>query len=157
MSATDWKQQAKLIFNVPKPANFVNYQHCCECAEHEQTLSTSDVDTIDLEQLGNPGWDPLCFSSAEGLMYYMPALIRLTLDTMDKQAFIDQMLFHLIQDGIDNRLVSACSKEQREFMAAFLQYLVENYSSRIEEGVFSADNILRAHEIWSATINTSIQ
>lgn len=148
----DWKQQAKIIFNVPKPIHFGNYQHCCECAEHDQTLTASDVDTIGLQQLGNPGWDPLCFSSPEGLMYYMPALVRLTLDTMDSQTYVDQMLFHLIQDGMGNRLVSTCSKEQREFVADFLQYLVENYSSQIEEGVFSADNILRAHEIWCAAV-----
>lgn len=79
----DWKQQAKLIFNVPKPAHFANYRHCCEGAEHDQTLLAFDVDSIGLAQLGNPGWDPLCFSSAEGLMYYLPALIRLTLDTME--------------------------------------------------------------------------
>lgn len=66
----DWKQ-AKLIFDVPKPAHFGNYQHCCECAEHDETLRTHDVDLIGLDQLGHPGWDSLCFSSAEGLLYYI--------------------------------------------------------------------------------------
>ncbi|MFN2510609.1 MAG: hypothetical protein ABR568_04105 [Pyrinomonadaceae bacterium] len=135
---------------MPKPTHFVDYQHCCECAEHDQTLLASDMDTIGLHELGNPGWDPLCFSSTEGLMYYMPALIRLTLDTMDNEAYVDQMLFHLMQNGMGNRLVSSCSKEQRDFVAGFLQYLIENYSSLIEVGAFSADNILRAHEIWCA-------
>jgi len=146
----DWKQQAKLIFNTPKPIQFGNPKHCCECAEHDQTLSASDVDSIGLQQLGNPGWDPLCFSSVEGLIYYMPALIRLTLDTMDNphETYIDQMLFHLIQDGPDNRLVSACSKEQRKFVADFLEHLTETYSAQIDGGGFSADDILRAHEIW---------
>jgi hypothetical protein len=146
----DWKRQAKLIFNVPKPTHFGNYQHCCECAEHDETLLASDVDSIGLHELGNPGWDPLCFSSAEGLKYYMPALVRLTLDTMDNHTYVDQMLFHLIQDGMGNRLVSSCSKEQRAFVADFLQYLVENYSSQIEAGAFSADDILKAHDIWCA-------
>lgn len=85
-------------------------------------------------------------------MYYLPALIRLTLDTMDnpRETYLDQMLFHLIQDGMGNRLVSACSKEQRAFVADFLEYLVENHCSQIEAGVFIADDILRAHEIWCA-------
>jgi hypothetical protein len=148
----DWKQQAKLIFNVPKPNHFVNYQHCCECAEHDQVLLASDLDSIGLPELGNPGWDPLCFCSAEGLMYYMPALIRLTLDTINnpQEAYLDQMLFHLVYDGVDNRLVSACSKEQRKFVADFLEYLVENYGAEIEAGAFRTDDILRAHEIWGA-------
>src|ERR687888_2561810 len=79
----DWIQAAKRLFQVPKPAHFTNYRHCCECAEHDAVLTASDVNSIGLEQLGNPGWDPLCFTSAEGLLYYMPALIRLTLETMD--------------------------------------------------------------------------
>jgi hypothetical protein len=150
----DWKQQAKLVFNVPKPIHFGNYGHCCECAEHDQTLSTCDVDSIGLEQLGNAGWDPLCFCSAEGLLYYLPALIRLTLDTIENPAktYLDQMLFHLIRDGPGNVVVTACSKEQREFVAGFLQYLVENHAPQIEACVFSSDDILRAHEIRSASM-----
>jgi hypothetical protein len=149
----DWKQQAKLIFKVPKPAHFSDYRHCCECAEHDQTLLTFDVDSIGLAELGNPGWDPLCFSSAEGLIYYLPALIRLTLDTIDypQETYLDQMLFHLIYDGPGNRLFSACSTEQREFVADFLKYLVEKYSSQIDAQAFTSDEILRAHEIWRAS------
>lgn len=149
----DWKLQAKLIFDVPKPAHFSDYRHCCECAEHDQTLLTLDVDSIGLAELGNPGWDPLCFCSAEGLMYYLPALIRLTLDTMEnpQETYLAQMLFHLVYDGANNRLVSACSKEQREFVADFLEYLMEKYSSQIDEG-FTSDDILRAHEIWCAAV-----
>jgi hypothetical protein len=112
-------QEAKRLFQVPKPAHFTNYQHCCECAEHDETLMTANVDSIGLQQLGNPGWDPLCFTSAEGLLYYMLALIRLTLDILDKpqERYLYQMLFHLIRAGKDNDLVRACSQEQRAFVA----------------------------------------
>ena len=149
----DWKQQAKLIFNVPKPIHFVNYSHCCECAEHEETLSGSDVDSIGLQQLGNPGWDPLCFCSPEGLLYYMPALIRLTLDTIESpnESYLDQMLFHLIYDGVGNRLVTASTGEQQAFVAEFLEYLVENHGDQIQLGLRTSDDVLRAHEIWSSS------
>lgn len=138
---------------MPKPEHFCNYNHCCECFEHDETLLKFDVDTIGLEQLGNPGWDPLCFSSAEGLVYYLPAMIRLTLDGMETpvQSYLDQLLFHLIYDGADNRLVTACSKEQRHFVMKFLEHLIDNYSEEIESGVFFSDDILRAHEIWSTS------
>src|SRR5918992_338549 len=107
----DWKEQAKVVFSVPKPLHFTDYQHCCECAEHDETLLAYDRDSIGLEQLGSAAWDPLCFSYAEGLMYYMPALIRLTLDGIDnpQQSYLEQMLFHLIYDGKNNRLVNACN------------------------------------------------
>lgn len=147
----DWKDQAKLTFNVAKPQHFTNYGHCCECAENDETLLAHDRDSIGLEQLGSPAWDPLCASSVEGLIYYMPALVRLTLDTIDnpQETYIDQMLFHLIQDGEDNRLVLACSQEQRQFIAKFLEYLIDKHSAEIEGGIFTSDHILRAHEIWT--------
>ena len=66
------------------------------------------------------------------------------------ETYLDQMLFHLIHDGPGNRLVSACSREQREFVADFLEYLIDNYCAQIEAGAFSADDILKAHEIWRA-------
>jgi len=147
----DWKQQAKLVFEIAKPTHFTNYQHCCECAEHDETLLAHDVDSIGIEQLGYPSWDPLCFSNAEGLIYYMPALIRLTLDTIDnpQEMYLEQLLFHLIYDGTENRLLGACSREQREFIAGFLQHLIEHHSEQIEAGVFYADDILKAQEIWN--------
>lgn len=150
----DWKQQAKQVFNTPKPEHFADYRHCCECAEHDQTLLAFDIDSIGLDQLG-PGWDPLCFSSPEGLIYYMPALIRLTVDTISKpqESYLDQMLFHLIKDGPRNSLVSACNKEQRKFIAQFLEYLITEHSEQITSEVFAADDILRAHEIWSESLN----
>jgi Family of unknown function (DUF6714) len=147
----DWKQQASILFDGAKPAHFTNYQHCCECAEHDATLLAFDRESIGLEQLGNPGWDPLCFTSTEGFLYYLPALVRLTLDTIDKpqETYLDQLLFHLIYDGPDNRFVSACSPEQRKFIAAFLAYLIEHHAARIETALCYSDDILKAHEIWS--------
>ena len=146
----NWAQQAKLLFNTPKPEHFTNYRHCCECAEHDQTLLTFDIDSIGLEQLGNPGWDPLCFSSPEGLIYYMPALVRITVNTVDslQESYLDQLLFHLIKDGPGNRLVCACNEEQREFIAQFLEHLITNHVESIND-ICAADEILRAHEIWS--------
>ena len=149
---TDWKQRSKLLFTSPKPEHFTDYHHCCECAEHDQTLLSADPDSIGLAELGNPGWDPLCFTSPEGLKYYMPALVRLTLDTIDdpQKSYLDQFLFHLIKDGPGNAIVSACNREQRQFIAQLLEYLIENHMSQTNAEHFFADDILRAHEIWSS-------
>jgi hypothetical protein len=64
----DWIQHAKQLFQMPKPEHFTTYRHCCECAEHDATLLAYDVNAIGVEQLGNPGWDPLCFVSPEGFL-----------------------------------------------------------------------------------------
>jgi hypothetical protein len=146
----DWTQQAKQLFQMPKPEHFTNYRHCCECSEDDVTLLAQDVNSINIEHLGNPGWDPLCFATAEGLLYYLPALIRLTLETMDKpqEGYLDQLLFHLMYDGKDNRIVRACSREQRAFVAEFLAYLIEQYSAELDECTYS-DYMLKAYDIWS--------
>lgn len=145
----DWIQQAKQLFQMPKPAHFTNYRHCCECAEHDTTLLAYDVDSISLQQLGNPAWDPLCFVSPEGFLYYLPALLQITLDTMDKpqERYFDQLLFHLIRDGKDHDLVRACSPKQRAFIATFLEYVIEQYSAELDECTYS-DDMLKAYEIW---------
>jgi hypothetical protein len=144
-----WTQEAEQLFKIPKPEHFTNYRHCCECAEHNETLLAYDVNTIGVGQLGNPGWDPLCFVSPEGFLYYLPALIRLTMDTMDKpqERYLDQFLFHLIRDGKDHDLVRACSLEQRAFIAGFLEYLIDQYAAEIDESTY-ADDILKAYDIW---------
>ena len=151
----DWKQEARRIFSAPKPEHFTDYRHCCECAEHDQTLLSFDIESIGLEQLGNPGWDPLCFCSPEGFIYYMPALIRLMVDTVDnpRESYLDQLLFHLIKDGPGNTLVVACNEEQRRFVAEFLEYLMNEHAAAIAEQVFATDDILRAHEIWSQQLS----
>lgn len=146
----EWTQHAKRLFQMPKPEHFTNYHHCCECAEHDETLLAYDVDSISLQQLGNPGWDPLCFASVQGFLYYMPALIRLTLETMDKpqERSLEQLLFHLMRDGKDHDLVRACSREQRAFVAEFLAYLIAQYSVELDGCTYS-DDMLKAHDIWS--------
>lgn len=151
----NWKQEAKVLFNVPKPEHFTDYRHCCECAEHDQTLVTFDVDSIGIDQLGNPGWDPICFVSVPGMLYYLPALIRLTIDTIatPSEVYLDQLIFHLNRDGPDNDLVTACNDQQRQFIADFLEYLLENHSRVIDEMTFAADDILKAHAIWSNRVD----
>jgi hypothetical protein len=103
-----------------------------------------------LQQLGNPGWDPVCFVSPEGFLYYLPALIRITLETMDKpqERYLDQFLFHLIRDGKDHDLVRVCRLKQRVFVAEFLAYLLDQYSAELDECTY-ADDMLKAYDIWN--------
>ena len=148
---TDWTSEAKKRFRLQKPEHFTNFRHCDECAEHDQTLRNADVDSIGMNELGQPGWDPLCFCSAEGRKYYMPALIRLCNDTLySEESYLEQFLFHLEGGGADNELVLACSQTQREFIADFLEHLIHHHAEAIERHQFTTDSILRVHEIWLA-------
>jgi hypothetical protein len=79
---------------VQRPEHFTNYQHCDECFDHDETLRGQTPETIGLTELGNPGWDPICFISVEGFHYYLPALSRLALGQVPEY-YLDQFLFHL--------------------------------------------------------------
>jgi len=144
----NWIGTAKKLFEAQRPEHFTNHEHCEECAEHDQTLLSSDFDTIGLDVLGNPGWEPICFTSAEGKKYFLPAFVRLSLETVDDEFYFDQFLFHLEGNGADNDFYLSCSTEQREFVASFISYMIENYSEQIESN-FSTDEALKSYEIWS--------
>ena len=112
---------------VPKPERFGNPDHCDECTEHNETLLAHDVETISLVELGNPGWDPICFIDAiDQFRYYLPALARLACGTGDED-YLDQVLFHLNADRIQE-----LEPEERRMLAEFLEELVDRMADEIE-------------------------
>ena len=140
-------QEATLLFeNVPRPEHFTDHTHCCECAEHDETLRRESIETLSYENL-RPGWDPLCFISPEGFQYYFPALVRLTLEGTGENYFIDQLVFHLELDGKRNSRYLQFTPEQRNFVVRLLNYLVETRAGEIEEN-FDTDALFRTIEIW---------
>jgi hypothetical protein len=62
--------------SVRKPEHFTNYEHCEECREHDELLRTRDRQTLDLKDVGNICWQPISFSSGQGVAYYFPALVH---------------------------------------------------------------------------------
>lgn len=120
-----------------RPEHFTNYKHCCECAEHDETLRSHDIDNIGLEELGHPGWDPICFITIEGYLYYMPALARLALGTGEKY-YLDQFLFHLNPDRI-----AAFTPDQKEAVRRLLEYIRDTRRQEIEGYVWDLECLER--------------
>jgi hypothetical protein len=133
-----------------KPEHFTNYEHCEECAEHDETLRLHDRDTLKVEDIGNPGWDPLCFASPEGKAYYFPALARFALapPTYEYSWYGDQLLFHLTSGGQHNEFLACCSPEQRHAVARLVEHVVTTRASA-PDVLSSQDELLQAHELWS--------
>ena len=104
--------------------------------------------TIGLDELGNPGWVPICFCSEEGIKYYMPAFIRLSFETIANDFYFGQFLFHLEYDGKNNKLLQSCNIEQRKFIADFIDHMIENHAEEIDENLCS-DDVLRVSELWN--------
>ncbi|MEE4377848.1 MAG: hypothetical protein V2J55_10110 [Candidatus Competibacteraceae bacterium] len=143
-----WFEESRQEFKIERPLHFTNYRHCCECAEHDQTLISNNIDTIGLDELGSPGWDPICFCNPQGKIYYMPALIRLSLETINDHFYFEQLLFHLEHDGDNNDSFLNCSQSQKKFIKHFLEYMIVQYSKQIDQNM-CADEVLRTYEIWS--------
>ena len=144
----NWVSESKIVFACEKPEHFTNFNHCEECAEHDQTLINSEIDSIGLTELGNAGWDPICFCSAAGKKYYMPALIRLSIETLDNLLYLPQLLFHLESDGENNELFCSCTVAQRFFIANFISSMITEHPDKIESNNCS-NEALRVYEIWS--------
>ena len=133
-----------------RPEHFTDYTHCEECAEHDDVLRSRDVNTLRIEDVGNPEWDPICFTTSEGFTYYFPALARLVLAGPDYAHgwYGTALLSHLVGDGRRNRRFMACTSEQRRAILQFLQHLIETRAVVADEHC-SADDLFQALEIWS--------
>lgn len=147
MGDGDWRSRAQALFAVPRPEQFGNARHCCECADHEAALQRHDPDSIGLETLGSPAWDPLCYCSDEAFRYFFPALVRLALDPHDDHYYLDQLLFHLCWDGPGNVRVCAFTAAERTFVHDFLLHLLDTRAGQIER-MGDADLLLQAIDIW---------
>jgi hypothetical protein len=112
--------------DVPRPERFTDCRHSSDRAEHEETLRAHTPDTISLEQVGNAGWDPICFVTIEGFKNFMPGLARLALG----RGYIAEFLFRLNDDRI-----ARFTNEQRLATLDLLQFIrdeVENWMAEDE-------------------------
>jgi len=132
-----------------RPEHFTDFQHCCECAEHDELLRSRDLESLRIEDVGNPGWDPLCFTSAEGLLYYLPGLGRLALDdpTNDVAWYVPQLHFHLTYEGAENRILRAATPAQRRTVVRLLRHIVQTRRDLCERWSCRED-LLAAAELW---------
>jgi hypothetical protein len=135
----------------PRPEHFTDLTHCCECAEHDALLASRDVDSLVPADVNNAGWDPICFITADGFRYYLPALVRLAVASATTEDwYLPQLLFHLIGDGPQNRRVTCCTANQQRAIVALLWHVVQTQPELIARyGI--EDDLQRALEIWSAT------
>lgn len=132
-----------------RPEHFTDFTHCEECAEHDDLLRSRDLDTLCLEDIGNPGWDPICFISPAGFAYYLPALLRLALAEPDHAHdwYGSSLFFHLCLDGKQNARLLACTPAQRRVVVEFLCHLAETRAALIDASLCT-EELLQAMELW---------
>jgi hypothetical protein len=133
-----------------RPAHFTNFTHCEECAEQDALLLSRDAATLRIEDVSNPGCNPIGFASPEGFAYFLPALARFVLSEPDQVNgwYGGQLLFHLCYDGRQNARLLACTRNQRLAVVKLLRHIVETRSALVDaEG--ASHELFQALEIWS--------
>jgi hypothetical protein len=135
--------------SIERPEHFTDYEHCCECAEHDALLLARDRETLTIEDVGSQGWNPITMATPEGFAYYLPALARLALQPLpagrDWYGYI--ILFELRRDGPRNDRWRFCSPDQRASVALLLEHLYETRGQEIAS--YDCENeLLEALEIW---------
>ena len=145
----DYFTKAKQIFDMPRPDSFMdNPSHCEECKEVEEKAQRNTLDSLTIEEAGI-SWASLhCFLNAQGFLYYMPAFIRLCLESSKDNSYIGSFFFALSYGQERNTILSACSEEQRAFIFEFTTWFYDNYAEVI--GFWLAeDDVEQTMEIWA--------
>lgn len=133
----------------PRPEHFTNYTHCAECEEHDNLLRSRNLDTLQISDVDNPGWDPVCFLNPSGWLYYFPALVRLSFSDPD-DSYINQFLFHLSWRHREED-VAPLNKEQIKVIISILQH-VRNQHIELIRADFDENLLKKTIEIWTAKI-----
>lgn len=134
------------------PENYTDRDHCDECAEHDETLRSYTPKSIGLAQLGNPGWDPICFVLPDAFKYYFPALFRLALDSKGANSYLEQFLFHVTYQGEDSKFFKHFSRPERQATLEVLKHIKSYMGSVVDERNFG-NELKEAIELWLKLVN----
>jgi hypothetical protein len=86
-------------------------------------------DSLPLDKLDNPGWDPICFASNEAFAYFAPGLVKLVLDhAVD---YIQQFIFYAQQP----ERLAAFTPGQARSLVQVLDFLVLPEAKALENNL----------------------
>jgi len=134
----------------PRPEHFTDRTHCCECADHDDLLRSRDLESLVVADVGNAGWDPICFVTDLAFFYYFPALARLALDppSYGYGWYMEQLLFHLTYEGESNRRMVAAEPRHKQAVLHLLTHVRDSRVPLIEEHG-CGEELKLALTIWS--------
>lgn len=140
----------------PRPEHFTDHTHCCECSEHDALLCSRGRDTLSLDDVGNPGWDPICFVTNEGFAYYFPALARLALLEPHGACawYFEQLLFHLDETEKPQKRSPTCTPEQCRAVVRFLEHVRDTRRELVAQ-YRCATELSDALRVWSAAADAA--
>ncbi len=132
-----------------RPQHFTDRDHCCECADHDDLLLSRGLESLAIADVGNAGWDPICFVTDEAFFYYFPALARLALDVPSYGYgwYMVQLLFHLTYEDASNRRIVAAAPRHKQAVLQLLCHVRGTRAALVEE-YGCQDELALALTIW---------
>lgn len=141
----------KAFSEFEKPEHCTNYEHCEECAEHDQTLIKKTKTNLSIEDVGTVCWGPVPFMTMQALMYFMPRLIELAVNkAFDKDR--DPYFLQFINSFFDlpnSDRIHLFGKKQIEIMLKAFEYLEQEYYQLIEYHCWE-DELKSAIKNWKS-------
>lgn len=136
------------------PEHFTNYMHCQECADHDSLLRSRDRSMLKIEDVNNPAWNPVDYLTAEGFVYYFPALARLALSSNGEEFLSIFVPYHLYKALTDqksrhsHRWLSALSKKQCDAILSFVRFVAHQKRSVMESQAVDSAELEQAVIFW---------
>jgi hypothetical protein len=126
---------------VPRPARLNRGTCSCgECLENTAYFEAAAGRGLDIDRLGNEACDPVVVLSDEAFAYFLPSLLRVA---MERPAYVDQLLFHLVMPDRANML----NAKQRTAVLRMLESFAERDESLLAApALYRLDNALRLLE-----------
>jgi hypothetical protein len=139
----------RVFSSFSRPEHFTNYDHCEECAEHDETMRECSLSDIGPEQVGNPGWSPIPFLTDDAFGYVLPRLLEMALENIsnsDSDPFVFQYLLALTPLP-ENRSFSYFTPEQINTVRQSLYYIRDQLGSLVADECCE-ENLDEAITLW---------
>ena len=116
-------------------------------------MQKAGLRTLEATAMGTAGWSPLSFLTEEGLLYYMPRLLELSLN-LDKneygESFLSLFVFHLVPTDDYDRFTHF-NHQQCQAILETLRFTLSQHRELLVEELIQED-IEGAIEYWQKRI-----
>ena len=149
------KRNYQVFADIPRPDHFTSFEHCDECFEHDETMQKAGLRTLEAKAMGTAGWSPLSFLTEDGLSYYMPRLLELSLN-LDKnesgELFLSLFVFHLVPTEDYDRF-ARFNHQQCNAVLESLRFALSQHRELIVEELIQED-IEAAIDYWQKKVTS---
>lgn len=131
----------KAFGSVARPEWFTVADGDPETMDHEALLSSRDRETLTLEDVNRPGYDPMTECLLPGYAYYFPTLARLALvQPVDRYSWYASLLLDKLRFYEDsNHFYTYCNPAQRAAVASLIRHILETRASTVSESLDPED------------------